>query len=127
MLNVLKYDPCFHESVRIGCYDARWFEWFKPHRDDATPRDAYRKYTLTINLNTGEYAGGELRFPEYSKAFQPPTGTALVFRSSAIHEVQPLQRGRRFILMTRFMDEADYHNWVSRRNQEAPGPDPLHA
>lgn len=120
MLEVFGYDPRFHESVRIGCYDARWFGWFKPHRDNATARDAYRKYTLVVSLNGGEYEGGELRFPEYSKGFRPPTGTALVFPCSALHEVRPLRRGRRFILVTRFMDEADYHDWV-RRGHERPG------
>ena len=49
--------------------------WFKRHRDDAAPQTAFREFAVSINLNTEEFEGGELRFPEFGDhSLQPPGG-----------------------------------------------------
>lgn len=43
------------------------------------------------------YQGGELRFPEYSRAlYAPETGGAVVFSCALLHEALPVTQGRRF-------------------------------
>ncbi len=43
------------------------------------------------------YQGGELRFPEYSRAlYAPETGGAVVFSCALLHEALPVTLGRRF-------------------------------
>lgn len=91
------------EPLRIGCYKADDAGFFKVHRDDCNPSVKDRKYALTINLNTGEYEGGDLRFPEYgNELFRPPAGGAVVFSCSMLHEVMPVTKGERFVLLSFF-------------------------
>lgn len=60
--------------------------YFRAHRDNDTPDVAHRRFTLSVNLNHGEYQGGEFRFPEFGPhRFSPPTGAALVFSCSLLH------------------------------------------
>jgi len=95
------------ESMRIGCYDAAAGGFFGPHRDNTTPYTAHRKFALTLNLNTGEYEGGGLRFPEHGETlFAPPAGGGVVFSCALLHEALPVTRGRRFGLFTFFFDDA---------------------
>jgi predicted 2-oxoglutarate/Fe(II)-dependent dioxygenase YbiX len=94
------------ESMRIGCYDAASSGFFGPHRDNTTPYTAHRKFALTLNLNTGEYEGGELRFPECGETlFAPEAGGAVVFSCSLLHEALRVRNGRRFGLFTFFFDD----------------------
>lgn len=75
--------------------------YFRPHRDNETPDVAYRRFGLSVNLNHGEYAGGEFRFPEFGPhRYSPLTGGALVFSCSLLHEVLPVQRGTRYAMTT---------------------------
>jgi predicted 2-oxoglutarate/Fe(II)-dependent dioxygenase YbiX len=95
------------ESMRIGCYDAAEGGFFGPHRDNTTPYTAHRRFALTLNLNTGEYEGGALRFPEYGEAvFAPAAGGGVVFSCALLHEALPVTQGRRFGLFTFFFDDA---------------------
>jgi predicted 2-oxoglutarate/Fe(II)-dependent dioxygenase YbiX len=95
------------ESMRIGCYDSASSGFFGPHRDNTTPYTAHRKFALTLNLNTGDYEGGELRFPDYGGTlFAPEAGGAVVFSCSLLHEALPVRKGRRFGLFTFFFDDA---------------------
>ena len=56
-------------------------------------------------MNTGEYEGGDLRFPEYGiDLYRPPTGGAIVFSCSLLHEVLPVTKGRRFVFLTFLKD-----------------------
>ena len=41
-------------------------DWFRRHHDNAASNVAFREYALSVNLNTGEYKGGDLLFPEYN-------------------------------------------------------------
>ena len=75
--------------------------YFRPHRDNETPDVAHRRFALSINLNQGEYIGGEFRYPEFGPhRFSPPTGAALVFSCSMLHEVLPVERGTRYAMTT---------------------------
>ena len=85
-------------------YDAAERGRFRVHRDNPPPMD-HRQFTFAINLNAEDYEGGELRFPEYGTAtYRPPTGGAIVFASSLLHEVTLLKRGRRYVLVAFFVD-----------------------
>lgn len=75
--------------------------YFRPHRDNDTRDVAHRRFALSINLNAGDYEGGEFRYPEFGPhRFAPVTGTALVFSCSLLHEVLPVTRGTRYAMTT---------------------------
>ncbi len=100
-------DKCFgfrataYEELKLTCYDAGEGGYHRPHRDNVTADVAYRRFAMSINLNTGEYDGGQLRFPEYGpELYLPPCGGAVVFSSSMLHEALPVTRGQRFVLLT---------------------------
>ena len=57
----------------------------------------------SLNLNTGDYEGGHIRFPEFGQQlYQPPRGGGIVFSCSLLHEALPVTKGRRFALFTFF-------------------------
>lgn len=88
------------EGFKIGCYTAEDRGHFEAHRDNLSAATAHRRFGLTLNLND-DYEGGELRFPEYGRRrYRPDAGEALVFSGSHLHEVLPVERGRRFVLLT---------------------------
>jgi predicted 2-oxoglutarate/Fe(II)-dependent dioxygenase YbiX len=75
--------------------------YFRAHRDNDTRDVAHRKFALSVNLNHGEYLGGEFRFPEFGPDLHSPaTGAALVFSCSMLHEVLPVERGVRYAMTT---------------------------
>ncbi|HEX9447522.1 MAG TPA: 2OG-Fe(II) oxygenase, partial [Dongiaceae bacterium] len=85
----------------VTCYDAERNDYFRRHRDNQSPATADRRFALTLNLNTGDYAGGELIFPEYgAHRYSPPAGGAILFSCSLLHEALPVTRGRRFTLLS---------------------------
>lgn len=89
------------EDYRIACYDAAEAGSLGAHRDNPTPQTRHRRFTMTVALNGGAFEGGGLRFPEYSRrGYLVPTGTAIVWSCSLLHEVLPVTSGRRFILGT---------------------------
>jgi predicted 2-oxoglutarate/Fe(II)-dependent dioxygenase YbiX len=87
------------EGYRIAGYEARAGGYLNPHRDNSTPANAHRRFTMTCNLNAGDYEGGELRFREYGEElYAVGRGTAVVWSASLLHEVLPVTRGRRLVL-----------------------------
>ena len=89
----------------VVCYDAERGDYFRRHRDNQTPATADRQFALTLNLNSEEYEGGELKFPEYGdQRYKPPTGGAILFSCSLLHEALPVRRGRRFALLSFLRD-----------------------
>ena len=87
------------EGYRIAGYEARQGSFLNPHRDNSTPANAHRRFTMTVNLNAGEYEGGELRFREYGEQlYAVERGTAIVWSASLLHEVLPVTKGRRLVL-----------------------------
>ena len=104
---VFNYAMSHFESVRIGCYDSGRRGYFRRHRDNMTPQTSRRRFAVSLNLNAGEYEGGQVRFPEYSRAlYAPETGAALVFSCSLVHEAMPVTAGRRFGAFTFAFDAA---------------------
>jgi predicted 2-oxoglutarate/Fe(II)-dependent dioxygenase YbiX len=94
------------EVMRIGCYDSADGGYFRAHRDNTTPYTAHRQFAMSVNLNTGEYEGGDVRFPEYARQlYRPGVGGAVIFSCSLLHEALPVSKGRRFGLFTFFYDE----------------------
>ena len=61
---------------------------------------------MTLNLNTGDYEGGYLRFPEFGPdLYRPAAGDAVVFSCELVHEAMPVTRGERYVLLTFFYGE----------------------
>lgn len=88
------------EGFKIGRYDATDRGHFEAHRDNLSSATAHRRFGLTLNLND-DYDGGELRFPEHGgDRHRPAAGEALVFSGSLLHEVLPVSRGQRFVLLS---------------------------
>jgi peroxiredoxin/predicted 2-oxoglutarate/Fe(II)-dependent dioxygenase YbiX len=91
----------------VACYDSETGGHFKPHRDNTTKGTAHRRFAVSLNLNTGEYEGGCLRFPEFGQqTYQPPAGGAVVFSCSLLHEATPITQGRRYAYLPFLHDEA---------------------
>jgi predicted 2-oxoglutarate/Fe(II)-dependent dioxygenase YbiX len=99
------------ERYLIGCYDSQSGDipggHFKRHRDNTTRGTAHRRFAVSIGLNADEYDGGDLRFPEFDqRSYRPPTGGAVIFSCSLLHEVQGVKRGRRMAFLPFLFDEA---------------------
>jgi len=88
------------EMMRIGCYTGSRGGELHGHRDDSEPIAAHRRFATSINLNTEEYEGGELRYPEFGdQRYRPETGAAIVFSCSLLHEAMHVTSGTRFVLL----------------------------
>ena len=88
------------DRILIARYDDTG-GYFKRHRDNTAPHTAFREWAISLNLNTDEYEGGELLFPEYDDhRYNPPAGGAIVFSASLLHEAAPVTRGSRYVLLT---------------------------
>ncbi len=61
-------NPQYVEEFKIVRYSADPGGYFRPHRDNTSIGTAHRRFAMTLNLNSEEYEGGELRFPEYGNA-----------------------------------------------------------
>ena len=105
MARAFRFVPASYEVPRIGCYDAADAGAFEAHRDNRTPFTAHRRFAMSLNLNTGDYEGGALRFPEFGPDLhEPPVGGAAIFGCDMLHEALPVTRGRRFAIFTFFTD-----------------------
>jgi predicted 2-oxoglutarate/Fe(II)-dependent dioxygenase YbiX len=94
------------ERYIVACYDQADGGYFLPHRDNGMPETAHRKFAVSINLNSEEFEGGELRFPEYGRrTYRAPTGGAVVFAAGLMHEATPVVRGRRYVTLPFLYDE----------------------
>lgn len=102
------YIVTHHEPFKLVCYDSTSGGYFRPHRDNETQDTTYRRFAMTLNLNTGEYQGGGLRFPEYSEnVYQAPKGGAIVFSCSLLHEALDVTEGRRYAVLAFFYNPQD--------------------
>ena len=100
-----QFRPTRIERYLVACYEAGAGH-FRPHRDNTTGGTAHRKFAVTINLNAGDYDGGDLRFPEFGeRTYRAPTGGAVVFSCSLLHEATPVTRGRRFAFLPFLYDD----------------------
>ena len=102
-----QFNATYIERYIIACYrdDGRGF--FKPHRDNTLKGTAHRRFACTINLNEEEYEGGDLRFPEFgNRTYRAPTGGAVIFSCSLLHEATPVTRGVRYATLPFLYDDA---------------------
>lgn len=101
------YIVTHHEPFKLVRYDAHE-GYFRPHRDNESADSNYRRFAMTLNLNTGEYEGGALNFPEFGNStYRPPLGGAIVFSCSLLHEATDVTRGSRHVLLGFFYNPAD--------------------
>jgi predicted 2-oxoglutarate/Fe(II)-dependent dioxygenase YbiX len=93
-------DITFADRILIARYDDTG-GYFRRHRDDMAPQTAFREFAVSLNLNTHDYEGGELLFPEFDDdRYSPPAGAAAVFSASLLHEAAPVTRGSRYVLLS---------------------------
>lgn len=101
------YQVTHHEPFKLVCYDPNK-GYFRPHRDNETPDTSYRRFAMTINLNTGSYQGGVLYFPEYGNvSYRPEAGAAIVFSCSLLHEASDVSAGHRYAVLGFFYNPND--------------------
>jgi predicted 2-oxoglutarate/Fe(II)-dependent dioxygenase YbiX len=94
------------ERYIVAAYDEHEGGYFKPHRDNTTGGTAHRQFACSINLNAEEFEGGDLRFPEFgTRTYRPPTGGAVVFSCTLLHEATRVTRGTRYAFLPFFYDE----------------------
>ncbi|MEE8334739.1 MAG: 2OG-Fe(II) oxygenase [Alphaproteobacteria bacterium] len=90
-----------HERYRIGSYSGERRGEAHGHRDNTEEIVAHRRFAASVNLNSEQFEGGELRFPEYGgHLYRPETGAAIVFSSSMLHEAMHVTKGQRFVLLS---------------------------
>ncbi|MBW4517412.1 MAG: 2OG-Fe(II) oxygenase [Timaviella obliquedivisa GSE-PSE-MK23-08B] len=91
----------------VACYDGASGGFFRPHQDNTTKGTAHRRFAVSLNLNTGEYEGGLLRFPEFGRqTYTAPAGGAVVFSCSLLHEATPVTEGWRYAYLPFLYDDA---------------------
>ena len=101
-----QYEPTRMERYLVACYEAEGGGWFRPHRDNTTRGTAHRRFAVSINLDAEAHDGGDLRFPEFGgRTYRPPTGGAVVFSCSLLHEATPVTAGRRYAFLPFLYDE----------------------
>ncbi|NQW08640.1 MAG: redoxin domain-containing protein [Alphaproteobacteria bacterium] len=94
------YKVTRHERYRIACYEGARGGSEHGHRDNTLPFVAHRRFAVTLNLNSDAYEGAELRFPEFGDGlYKPPSGAAIVFSCSLLHEVMGMRSGSRYALL----------------------------
>jgi len=95
------------ERYIVACYDGTQNAHFRAHRDNTTKGTAHRKFAVSLVLNTGEFDGGFVWFPEYGRQmFAPPAGGAVVFSCSLLHEATPVTSGKRYVFLPFLYDDA---------------------
>ena len=101
------FDATRMERYIVACYDSAERGHFGAHRDNTTSGTAHRRFAVTINLNAEGFEGGELRFPEYgTRSWRAPTGGAVVFSCSLLHQALPVTAGVRYAFLPFLYDEA---------------------
>lgn len=96
------FDVTRREDLHVARYFGSREGFAMGHRDNLDPPGAHRRFALSISLNE-EYEGGEIVFGEFSpRGYRVPAGTAMVFSSSLLHEVQETTSGVRYNLISHF-------------------------
>lgn len=116
-----QFDPTRIERWIVACYDADQGGHFRAHRDNTTAGTAHRRFACTINLNAGDYEGGDLSFPEFGpRTYRAPTGGAVIFSCSLLHEARPVTKGRRYAFLPFLYDDAAARLRERNLSQVAP-------
>ena len=110
------------ERYIVACYDAQTQGHFRAHRDNTTKGTAHRRFAVTINLNAEDFQGGTLSFPEFgTRQYKAPTGGAVVFSCSLMHQAAPVTKGTRYAFLPFLYDDAAAE--IRARNNEFLGKD----
>jgi hypothetical protein len=97
-----QFEACHTDRILIARYDDTG-GYFRRHRDNTAASVAFRQFALSVNLNTDDYEGGYLTFPEYNgHRYRPGRGAGIVFSASLLHEATPVIKGQRYVLLTFF-------------------------
>jgi len=89
------------EQHSIARYDAADGGFASRRRANTTDVTAHLRFAVVINLNTENYEGGNLWFPEFGEqTYRAPTGGAIVFSCSLLYEDLPVTRGVRFAYLS---------------------------
>lgn len=95
-----QYKITRREGYRIGCYEGARGGELHGHRDNTQPNVAHRRFACSINLNSEQFEGGGIRFPEFGdQDYSPETGAGIVFSSSLLHEPMHVTSGKRYVLL----------------------------
>lgn len=95
------------ERYIVACYESRTGGHFRAHRDNTTRGTAHRRFAVSLNLNAGDFEGGDLQFLEFGRAsYRAPTGGAVVFSCSLLHEATPVTAGKRYAFLPFLYDDA---------------------
>ncbi len=114
------YQVTQHDPFKLICYDAETGGYFRPHRDNESRDTLHRRFAMTINLNTGDYAGGQLHFPEFgADLYEPERGGAIIFSCSLLHEATNVIKGKRYALLSFFFGESESAQPVQYQNAPA--------
>ena len=94
------FDVTRREDLHIARYVGKREGYTMGHRDNTDAAGAHRRFALSMSLND-DYEGGEIAFKEFSpKGYRVPAGTAMIFSSSLLHEVQETTEGVRYNLIS---------------------------
>lgn len=103
--NAFAFEVTQRESLHVARYAGPRDGIEIGHRDNVAASSAYRRFALSISLND-DYDGGALVFREYAEqGYRGAPGTALVFSSSLLHEIEETTRGVRYNLISHFYNE----------------------
>ena len=106
MRKAFQFEASQLERLILASYDAGDRGCFGAHRDNTVAATRHRRFAVSINLN-GDFAGGELVFPEFSRrGYRAGAGGAVVFSCSLMHLVTPVTAGRRLACLPFVFDEA---------------------
>lgn len=95
-----QYKITRREGYRIGCYEGERGGELHGHRDNTQANVAHRRFACSINLNSEQFQGGGIRFPEFGdQEYSPETGAGIVFSSSLLHEPMHVTSGKRYVLL----------------------------
>jgi predicted 2-oxoglutarate/Fe(II)-dependent dioxygenase YbiX/peroxiredoxin len=121
-----QFDATRIERHLIACYEGADGGHFRPHRDNTTRGTAHRRFAVSLVLNSGDFEGGMLQFPEFGRQlYSPPAGGAVIFSCSLLHGVTPVRRGSRYCYLPFLYDNAAAE--LRERNQRflaQPSADP---
>jgi hypothetical protein len=91
----------------VSCYDAKEGGHFNSHRDNTAIGTAHRRFACTVNLNTEDYKGGDLRFPEFGpQLYRAPTGGCVIFSCALLHQATKVTEGKRYAFLPFLHDAA---------------------
>lgn len=95
-----QYKITRREGYRIGCYEGERGGELHGHRDNTQANVAHRRFACSVNLNSEQFEGGGIRFPEFGdQEYSPQTGAGIVFSSSLLHEPMHVTSGKRYVLL----------------------------